>query len=1063
MAYTTDAGNKTIYTDGSSADVQAGINAASDGWVVVLPDGAHSWSSGVSIAGKGIHLKGSSASSVSISGSASPKIDVTKDSSHPVEISGIKFSGGSLKIRVVGSWAARPVIIHDCAFFENLSASTLFLVNGGLIYNCSFTGSGGYNDQAVKIKSQADDGGQWYSPDTLGTRDTSGERNVYVENCTFTNLLLQCFDFDGFARIVVRNSTFNDSAITSHGADTSPTGLRHFEVYDNRFIFHNFGDCDGSKTPNMDYFIYIRGGTGCIYSNVMDNMSSCAWGNKNEIKLTVYNITRNGGQVPCQTTYPAYQQIGQGHNGSSYFTDPLYIWGNSSVADVGVVQYSPDECGNGQKIADYLKAGRDFITGTARPNYTAYNYPHPLRSAGGTVTPQPATIVASPTSQSVTQSTAITLSAAASGSTPMNYQWQKNQANISGATAATYSIGSVQSTDSGSYRLIAANAYGSATSTVANVTVVVPTPVAPTITASPQNLTRTVGEFASFTVSASGSTPLTYQWQKNLVNISGATNFTHTIPSVALGDIGTYRCIVANSQGSATSSSATLTVNTAAVGRVWYVDWTAGNDSNSGTTSSPWKRCPGMVGWTGSTSLQPGDTVYFDLADTWDIGANTGGAGLDLKAGVQYVGDEWNPQGAAYRRAMLRAIGRHEAGVVRIWEDHATLPTWIRGFEINANGNRANLVDINHAFWKTGLTKGVKRVDNCVAHSNAGNGSEGDYKYGIIVSDNSSDASGWVANVEILNTKVYNVPRDGICLYPGDRGMISNVVVRGCEVYGTGTDPSYSEGHGVMMKGDVKNSTIEFCYAHDVNSSALFVNGPENGAGAGPTGGIARYNILQTADNNGVIRFYGTGTKAVDIYGNLILPNEASGGLSFSGNSGTHAARIYNNTFYNAFVDLGSPTSTGTIEFRNNLIYELDDIPLNDPSLKITTHANNLFYRVSGGTLVQSGGTSYSSTSLKTGYEPNAVVTDPLLKNPTGLPTGFTGAYGVNLAPNTDGLTLRATSPALNAGAALGAAFGGSINSAIRPGAGSWDIGAYQQGGTSSLPPATPTGVKLFL
>jgi hypothetical protein len=1063
LAYTTDSNGKIIHTDGSSADVQAAVNAASDGWTVVIPDGAHSWSSGITISGKGIHLKGSGVNTVSISGSASPKISVTKDSTHPVEISGIKFSSGSLKIRVTGSWAARPVIVHDCAFFENLSASMLFLVNGGLIYNCAFTGSGGYNDQAVKVKAQSDDGGQWYSPDTMGLRDSNGERNVYVENCTFTNLLLQCFDFDDYARMVVRNSTFSDSAITSHGADTSAIGLRQMEVYGNRFIFHNFGDCDGSKTPNMDYFIYVRGGTGCIYSNVMDNMSSCAWGNKSEIKLTVYNITRNGGQVPCQTSYPAFHQIGQGHNGSSYFTDPLYIWANSTVTDVGVVQYSPDECGNGQKIANYLQSGRDFITGAARPGYAAYTYPHPLRSSGGTVAPLPATIVASPTSLSVTQNMPVTMTALASGSSPMTYQWQKNQANLPGATAATYSDSSAQSADAGAYRCIAANAYGSATSAVANLNVIVPVAVAPTIITSPQSLTRTVSELASFTVSAGGTAPLSYQWQKNMANIPGATNSTHTIVSVALGDAGAFRCVVANSLGSATSASATLTVSTAAVGRVWYVDQTAGSDSNGGSPSSPWKRCPGMVGWTGSATLLPGDTVYFDLADTWDMGANSSGAGLDLKAGVRYVGNEWNPQGAVYRRAMLRAIGKHEAGVVRIWEDHATHPTWIQGFEINANGYRANLVDINHAFWKTGLTKGVKRVENCVAHSNAGNGLEGDYKYGIIVSDNSSDASGWVANVEILNTKVYNVPRDGICLYPGDRGMISNVVVRGCEIYGTGTDPSYSEGHGLMMKGNVKNSVVEFSYAHDVNSSAVFVNGPEAGSGTGPSGCIVRYNILQTADNNGVIRFYGTGSKGVDIYGNLILPNEAKGGLSFDGCSGTHSVKVYNNTFYNAYVDIGSPSSTGTIDLKNNILYELDDTPLSDPAQKITSHANNLFYRSGGGTLVSRGGISFTAANLTSGFEATGSASNPGFKNAASLPTGFTGVYGVSLAPNSDGLGLLSSSPVISAGANLGASYIGSINTVSRPASSGWAMGAYQLDLSGASAPQIPTGLRILV
>jgi hypothetical protein len=95
-----------------------------------------------------------------------------------------------------------------------------------------------------------------------------------------------------------------------------------------------------------------------------------------------------------------------------------------------------------------------------------------------------------------------------------------------------------------------------------------------------------------------------------------------------------------------------------------------------------------------------------------------------------------------------------------------------------------------------------------------------------------------------------------------------------------------------------------------VDASAVFVNGPEFGNGPGPSGCSIRYNILKTADNNGVIRIYGTGSKSLDIYGNVVLENEASGGLSFAGNAGSITARIYNNTFYNSFVEIGNPTST---------------------------------------------------------------------------------------------------------------------------------------------------------
>lgn len=376
--FSTDSTLKTLTTDGSVTDVQNAVNAATDGWTVLIPAGSFTWTNGITISGKGIHLQGAGAGSSTISGSASPKLSITKDASHSVEVSGLTFTGGTLQIMGYGAWAAKPFLIHDCTFNENNSGSIRLQVNGALIYNCQFNGVGNYGDQAIKVKMDSDTESQWASPDTLGTNDTNGNRNVYVENCTFTNMIYQALDFDGCSRIVVRSNLFHDSALSSHGADTSPIGMRQYEVYNNRFIFRNMGDCDGSQTKNLDYLMYIRGGTGCIFSNITDNLSSCAWGNKTEIKLTVYNITRNGGQVPCQTNYPAFQQLGQGHNGTNYFTDPLYLWSNSASADIAIYQYTPDECGNGQVIGNYLQVNRDYVL-SARPGYASYTYPHPLR------------------------------------------------------------------------------------------------------------------------------------------------------------------------------------------------------------------------------------------------------------------------------------------------------------------------------------------------------------------------------------------------------------------------------------------------------------------------------------------------------------------------------------------------------------------------------------------------------------------------------------------------------------------------------------------------------------
>jgi glucose/arabinose dehydrogenase len=87
------------------------------------------------------------------------------------------------------------------------------------------------------------------------------------------------------------------------------------------------------------------------------------------------------------------------------------------------------------------------------------------------------------------------------------------------------------------------------------------TAVLPSITSPPSNQTVNVGQTATFTVSASGTAPLSYQWQKNQTNIAGATSASYTTPATVLADNGSkFRCIVSNVAGNVASSEATLTV-----------------------------------------------------------------------------------------------------------------------------------------------------------------------------------------------------------------------------------------------------------------------------------------------------------------------------------------------------------------------------------------------------------------------------------------------------------------------------------------------------------------------
>jgi len=175
-------------------------------------------------------------------------------------------------------------------------------------------------------------------------------------------------------------------------------------------------------------------------------------------------------------------------------------------------------------------------------------------------------ITSQPGSQTVTAGQTATFTVSATGTAPLSYQWRKNGANISGATSSSYTTPATTTADSGStFSVVVTNSAGSATSNNATLTVNAAA-VAPSITSQPASQTVTSGQTASFTVSASGTAPMSYQWRKNNANISGATSSSYTTPATTTADRGsTFSVVVTNSAGSATSNSAILTVNAAAV------------------------------------------------------------------------------------------------------------------------------------------------------------------------------------------------------------------------------------------------------------------------------------------------------------------------------------------------------------------------------------------------------------------------------------------------------------------------------------------------------------------
>ena len=112
----------------------------------------------------------------------------------------------------------------------------------------------------------------------------------------------------------------------------------------------------------------------------------------------------------------------------------------------------------------------------------------------------------------------------------------------------------------------------------------------PAITSQPISRTNGVGSTATFTVAATGTATLSYQWRFNGtnltdgVNISGSTAATLVLTSVQTNDAGLYSVIITNAAGSATSSAANLTVLPAAYAAAGVIAW---GSNSAGQTNVP--------------------------------------------------------------------------------------------------------------------------------------------------------------------------------------------------------------------------------------------------------------------------------------------------------------------------------------------------------------------------------------------------------------------------------------------------------------------------------------------
>jgi hypothetical protein len=296
--------------------------------------------------------------------------------------------------------------------------------------------------------------------------------------------------------------------------------------------------------------------------------------------------------------------------------------------------------------------GASYTTAATTPADNGAVFSVVVGNAGGSATsdgallavtaaPVAPAIATQPANATVNAGQNATFSVGANGTAPIAYQWRRNGSNITGATGASYTTPATQASDSGAkFSVVVSNGAGNVTSAEATLTVTT-APIAPAITAQPASASVTAGMTATFSVSASGTAPLNYQWHKNGTAIAGATSASYTTPATQASDSGAlFSVVVANTAGSVTSNAATLTVGAAPVAPAITQQpadarVTAGSSATFSVTATgtaplayQWRRNGVVVAGATAASYTTPPTALADSGATFSVRISNGGGAV---------------------------------------------------------------------------------------------------------------------------------------------------------------------------------------------------------------------------------------------------------------------------------------------------------------------------------------------------------------------------------------------------------------------------------------------------
>ena len=384
---------------------------------------------------------------------------------------------------------------------------------------------------------------------------------------------------------------------------------------------------DGATTETYTTGPTTLGDNGATFEVAISNSAGNVTSNPAQLTVTVLPVP------PAITTQPANATVAVGETATfsvtATGTAPLaYQWMLNGVSIDGATTQTyttgPTTLGDN---------GGTFTVSVTNTAGTVTSNPAQLMV---TALPVPPAITTQPANATVAVGETATFSVTATGTAPLAYQWMLNGVSIDGATTQTYTTGATTLGDNGAtFTVSVSNAADTVTSNPAQLTVTA-VPVPPAITTQPANVTVAVGQTATFSVTATGTAPLAYQWKRNGVSIGGATTRTYTTGATTLGDNGaTYTVSVSNSAGTVTSNPAQLTVTVPPA-----------------ITTQP-ANVTVAVGQTATFSVTATGTAPLSYQWTRNGSAIAGATGRSYTTAATVLGDS----GAAFRVTVTNAAG----------------------------------------------------------------------------------------------------------------------------------------------------------------------------------------------------------------------------------------------------------------------------------------------------------------------------------------------------------------------------------------------------------------------